>query len=60
LEENGQIVHSLRTAVIDPEGKLAVLYRGNEWRPADAAEKLKQLIGSSGRAKASHQPKSSN
>jgi len=27
------ITHSLSTAVIDPRGRLAVLYQGNEWTP---------------------------
>jgi protein SCO1/2 len=30
-----QVMHSLRTAVIDPNGKLVKLYRGNEWKPAE-------------------------
>lgn len=30
-EEKGSFAHNLRTAVIDPEGKLHSLYRGNEW-----------------------------
>ena len=29
--ENGQIIHSLRTAVIGPDGKLVELFVGNEW-----------------------------
>jgi protein SCO1 len=46
MEENDQIVHSLRTAVIGPDGKFVEMYRGNEWKPADAAEKLKQIADS--------------
>ena len=30
-EEEGSFAHNLRTAVIDPEGKLHRLYRGNDW-----------------------------
>jgi protein SCO1/2 len=30
---NQQIIHSLRTAIIGPDGKLLKLYRGNEWKP---------------------------
>ncbi len=33
--ESGQIVHSLVTALITPEGKIAQLYQGNQWKPAD-------------------------
>jgi protein SCO1/2 len=38
-----QVMHSLRTAVIDPAGKLVKLYRGNEWKPSDLADDLKSL-----------------
>jgi protein SCO1/2 len=31
--DNGQLVHSLRTAVVTPDGKLYKIYRGNEWKP---------------------------
>ena len=41
-----ELVHSLRTAVIDPQGKLVKLYRGNEWKPADVAADLKSLAQS--------------
>jgi protein SCO1/2 len=38
-----QVMHSLRTAVIDPDGKLVKLYRGNEWKPSELADDLKHL-----------------
>ncbi|HEY3103504.1 MAG TPA: SCO family protein, partial [Pyrinomonadaceae bacterium] len=38
-----QVIHSLRTAVIDPNGKLVKLYRNNEWKPAEIADDLKGL-----------------
>ncbi|HXT62233.1 MAG TPA: SCO family protein [Pyrinomonadaceae bacterium] len=38
-----QVMHSLRTAVIDADGKLVKLYRGNEWKPAEITEDLKSL-----------------
>src|SRR5262249_34949486 len=41
--DSGQIVHSLRTAVISPEGKLVKLYRGNDWKPADIVSDLGRL-----------------
>jgi protein SCO1/2 len=31
LKESGQIIHSLVTALIGPNGKLVRLYLGNEW-----------------------------
>jgi protein SCO1/2 len=39
-----QIIHSLRTAVIGPDGKLIKLYRGNEWKPHEIAGDLKALV----------------
>ena len=39
-----QVIHSLRTAVIGPDGKLFKLYRGNEWKPEEIAADLKTLI----------------
>jgi len=40
---NEQVIHSLRTAVIGPDGKLFKLYRGNEWKPAEIVDDLKKL-----------------
>ncbi|HUK91322.1 MAG TPA: SCO family protein [Blastocatellia bacterium] len=40
-KDQGQIVHSLRTAVIGSDGKLLKLYRGNDWKPADVLADLK-------------------
>ncbi len=39
--DNGQVIHSLRTAVVTPEGKLFKLYRGNEWKPVEVLNDLK-------------------
>jgi len=38
-----QVMHSLRTAIVDPDGKLVKLYRGNEWKPAEVIADLKSL-----------------
>jgi protein SCO1 len=38
-----QIVHSLVTAIISPEGKIAKIYSGNEWRPADLVNDLRRM-----------------
>lgn len=38
-----QVIHSLRTAVITPEGKLFKMYRGNEWKPAEIVADLRAL-----------------
>ncbi len=40
--DQGSFVHNLRTAVIDPQGRLAALFRGNGWQPTDLLESLAQ------------------
>lgn len=40
---SGEIVHSLRTALIGPDGKLLKLYTGNDWKPSDVVSEIKQL-----------------
>jgi protein SCO1 len=41
--EAGQIVHSLRTAVIAPDGRLVKLYHGNGWQAAEIVADLQNL-----------------
>jgi len=43
-EDEGLIDHNLRTVLIDPEGKLVKVITGNEWKPEDVAEAIRQLI----------------
>lgn len=38
-----QVMHTLRTVVIGPDGKLFKLYRGNEWKPAEIVSDLQSL-----------------
>lgn len=42
-EDDGQVVHSLRTAVINSDGKLHKLYRGNEWKPDQILRDLREM-----------------
>lgn len=42
--EKDQIIHSLRTAVITPGGRVHKIYRGNEWQPAEAVNDLRALF----------------
>jgi protein SCO1 len=42
-KQQDQIVHSLRTALLDPSGKIAVVYNGNDWRPEDVIRDLKNI-----------------
>lgn len=43
--EKDQIIHSLRTAIIAPDGKVAKLYRGNEWNYQDVLKALSEIAG---------------
>jgi protein SCO1/2 len=43
-QETDQIVHSLRTAVITPEGRVYKIYRANDWQPADVLRDLESLF----------------
>lgn len=40
-----QFNHSLRTAVISPEGKVTKIYSGNDWTPADLLTELRATLG---------------
>jgi protein SCO1/2 len=42
-KDGDQIVHSLRTALINQDGKLVKLYRGNEWKASEVLNDLKGL-----------------
>jgi protein SCO1/2 len=37
-----QVIHSLRTAVIGPDGKIMKMYRGNEWKPEELLTELQR------------------
>ena len=39
-----QVIHSLRTAVIGPDGKIVKVYRGNEWTPAELIKELEGVV----------------
>jgi protein SCO1 len=43
--EKDQIIHSLRTAIITPDGKVAKVYRGNEWNHEDVLKDLAEIAG---------------
>jgi protein SCO1/2 len=42
-KDSGQIVHSLVTALIGPDGKLIHLYLGNGWTPNQVLDQLKRI-----------------
>lgn len=41
--EKDQIIHSLSTAIIGPDGKVFKFYRGNEWKPVQVLRDLENL-----------------
>lgn len=47
MQQEGQLVHSLRTAVVKPDGTLYKIYRGNEWKPEEVLSDLKAAASGS-------------
>jgi protein SCO1/2 len=43
--QNDTFVHSLRTAIITPDRKVHKVIRGNQWKPDEVIQELKNLIG---------------
>ncbi|HYN83929.1 MAG TPA: SCO family protein [Pyrinomonadaceae bacterium] len=42
--EKDQIIHSMRTALVAPDGRVHKTYRGNEWKPADVLRDVEALL----------------
>ena len=42
VEENASFTHNLRTAVVDPRGRLVRLLRGNDWKPEELVALLRR------------------
>ena len=47
FDEKDQIIHGLKTAIIKPDGKVAKIYSGNEWKAEEVVDELKRVLGSS-------------
>jgi protein SCO1 len=45
VEENRAFTHNLRTAVLDHDGRLQRLFRGNEWKPEELVAELRKAAG---------------
>ena len=41
--EKDQIIHALRTVIIGPDGKVAKVYSGNEWKPEEVVEAMENI-----------------
>jgi protein SCO1/2 len=39
-----QVIHSLRTALIGPDGKVIKVYRGNDWKPEELVKELQAAV----------------
>jgi len=46
-QQEGQIVHNLRTVLIGRDGKVLKVYTGNQWKPEDVVRDYAQAAGSS-------------
>lgn len=46
-EDNTQFAHSLRTAVISPDGRITKVYLGNDWTDTDLIRELQKAIDES-------------
>jgi protein SCO1 len=42
---DAEIVHNLRTAVIDPHGRLVTVLSGNDWQPSELLAALRKARG---------------
>lgn len=42
--EKDEIIHGLRTVIVGPDGKVAKIYSGNEWKPDEIVAELKKVI----------------
>jgi len=53
--EKDQIIHSLRTVIVGPDGKVIKVFRGNEWKPADVLKDLESVPSAQKATKAQSQ-----
>jgi len=42
--ENDQIIHALRTVIVNPDGKVGKIYGGNEWKPEEVTNDIKKIF----------------
>lgn len=46
--EKDQIIHALRTVIVSPDGKIAKVYSGNEWKPEELVNEVKKAADERG------------
>ncbi len=44
--QNGQIIHSISTSLISPDGKIVAWFHDNDWQPSDVVEEAEKSLGS--------------
>ncbi|HYJ45307.1 MAG TPA: SCO family protein [Pyrinomonadaceae bacterium] len=44
IPEKDQIVHTLQTVLVAPDGKIVKLYSGNEWKPAEVLGDIRAVL----------------
>jgi protein SCO1/2 len=42
--EKDQIIHALRTVIVNPDGEVAKIYSGNEWKPEEVVSELQKAV----------------
>jgi protein SCO1 len=42
--EKDQIIHALRTVIVSPDGKVARVYSGNQWKTDEVVDELKKTV----------------
>jgi protein SCO1/2 len=47
-DEGGLLQHTLRTAILDKDGKVVKIIKGNEWTPDEVVGEIKKLIMKNG------------
>ncbi len=45
--EKNEIIHGLRTVIVNPEGKVAKIYTDNKWKTDEVVEELKKSVAAS-------------
>jgi protein SCO1 len=43
--DKDQIIHALRTVIVDPNGKVVKVYGDNQWRVDEVVDELKRVLG---------------
>jgi protein SCO1/2 len=41
--DDERLVHNLRTVIVTPDGKIAKIYAGNQWKPANILQDLQSI-----------------